>query len=96
MINIDFILNYHGKTYWIEYNGEQHYRELALFHKDHNDYLNQIRRDREETRYCKNNNIILVAIPFKYKTYARISEVLTKIIIDGQSTDIIEQPEIQL
>lgn len=96
MISIDFILNYHGKTYWIEYNGEQHYRELALFHKDHNDYLNQIGRDQEEARYCENNNIILVAIPFKYKTYARISEVLTKIIINGQSTDIIEQPEIQL
>lgn len=45
-------------------------------------------------KYCKENNIILIEIPYTYNTYEKISEILKRILIGGESPDIITQPKI--
>lgn len=57
-------------------------------------YKKQLKRDENVRKYCKENNIILIEIPYTYNTYEKISEVLKRILIEGESPDIITQPKI--
>jgi len=96
LTRIDFILNYQGKQYWIEYNGKQHYEFLRIFFDTHEEFEAQVRRDKEEREYCEKNNITLISIPYTYNSYKKVSELLKSIIIEGKSTDIIKQVEVKL
>lgn len=90
IVRIDFVCSYKENIFWIEYNGEQHYdpnKIYGLFHKKREDwkdiYINQLKRDRNVEEYCKNNNITLIVIPYKYKKYDLIYNILKGVIIDG-------------
>lgn len=94
-VEIDFTIEYLGKIYWIEYNGEQHYtwcKHLQSLEK----FEGQIRRDRNVREYCSNNNICLIEIPYRpYNTKDRVYDLLSGIIIDSKlSPNDIIIPEI--
>jgi hypothetical protein len=81
---IDFIINYGGKTIWIEYNGIQHYTYFSLYHKyDKNLLDDQKRRDENVRIYCKQNNIMLVEIPYTISSFKRVSEFLNKVVFEN-------------
>lgn len=48
----------------IEYQGYQHYIFPNVFHRDKTDFLKQQYRDSLKREYCKQNNIVLVEIPY--------------------------------
>lgn len=78
-VNIDFVVNYNNKTYYIEYNGEQHYRYIPYFHKGGSiDFENQVRRDEVLRDYCKENNIYLIEIKYDLSPI-EINDYLNKI-----------------
>ena len=91
---IDFSLNYNGIDYWIEYNGEQHYtwcKHLQTLEK----FEGQLRRDSNIRSYCKENNIILIEVPYKFRTRESIWDLLSKIILGGElPNNLISLPEI--
>lgn len=77
-IDFRFILN--NKEYFIEYNGKQHYEPIEYFGgKDR--YSIQKIRDEELRKYCKDNDIILIEIPYTYK-YDQIKQIIIN-ICDG-------------
>lgn len=81
---IDFIINYNNKTFWIEYNGIQHYEYIKYFYnEDINLFKNQIMRDENIKTHCKHNNIILIEIPYILNSYKKISEFLNKVLVLG-------------
>lgn len=83
-IRIDFQLNHHNKVYWIEYNGEQHYKYVEFLHNgDLNNFKLQVDRDEFVREYCRLNSIILIEIPYTINTYSMISEILDKTINQG-------------
>lgn len=83
-VMIDFIINYGGKTIWIEYNGIQHYTYFSLYHKyDKNLFDDQKRRDENVRIYCKQNNIMLVEIPYTISSFKRVSEFLNKVVFEN-------------
>lgn len=101
---IDFVININGKTYWIEYNGEQHYelRLGSIIYKHYTEeealevFQKQLVRDKNVRKYCKENNIILVEIPYSYNTYKKISVLLFNILIENKDPeDIINIPKIK-
>lgn len=92
---IDFCLKYKNKEIWIEYNGRQHYEEILKYHKTHDDYLDQKRRDDNVRKYCEENNIFLIEIPYLYKNQAEINGLLEKIIINGEFDYKIKTPKRQ-
>lgn len=51
----------------LEYNGEQHYKYIPYFHKNKEAFLNQKYRDELKRRMCKDNNIILIEVPYSVK-----------------------------
>lgn len=105
-VRIDFEFNYKNKEYWIEYNGEQHYKlvepfisrsikngsrdDMKLYH------IQQLQRDKNVRDYCKENGIILIEIPYTYKRYDILKPILEDIIFNGKSPeDLIVSPEIE-
>lgn len=95
-VRADFIIYSSTKeiTFWIEYNGAQHYEFVDYFYRGKRSFQKQLKRDENVRRYCKENNIILIEIPYTYNTYEKISEILKRILIGGESPDIITQPKI--
>lgn len=75
-IRPDFILKVNGIEIWIEYHGKQHYIEMPFFHKTHEDFLKQLKRDQNERDYCKENGIILIEISYEYNTYEKVVNFL--------------------
>ena len=92
---VDFSVQYKNKQYWIEYNGEQHYTWCQHF-QFLEKFEGQLKRDSNIRNYCKNNDIILIEIPYKYYTKESVWKLLDDIIINGISPDdIIPYPEIK-
>lgn len=93
-IIVDFSFKYSNRTYWVEYNGEQHYKPIKFFGGEENLYL-QKNRDEEERKYCKDNNIILIEIPYILNTRELIYKFLKNVIIDGKNqNDILNYKEL--
>lgn len=93
-IILDFLTQYNDREIWIEYNGEQHYTWCKHF-QTLEKFEGQIKRDNNIRNYCKNNNIILIEIPYKFRTKESVWNLLNEIIINGKSpNDLITLPEI--
>lgn len=60
----------------IEYDGEFHYKMIMKF----DEFVNQKIRDTIKTKYCEDNNIKLIRIP--YWDFDRIEEILSKEILN--------------
>jgi len=75
-VNIDFVI---GKDIWIEYNGQQHYGYVPMFHHDkYSLFLKQYRRDTVVKEYAESNGIHLLTIP--YVDLDRIPEILEEFL----------------
>lgn len=65
---VDFKLIYNNKSYFIEYNGQQHYMPFSFgFKSDYetaNDYKKQILRDKALIKFANDNDIGLLIIPY--------------------------------
>jgi len=79
-VEIDFKITLNKKIkIFVEYNGEQHYKETSFFHREKGRFEQQQQRDRWLRNYCKENNIILIEIDGrKYKTEEEIEPYLLK------------------
>jgi len=78
-VEIDFKIILNKNKIFVEYNGEQHYKENSFFHKEKGRFKKQQQRDQWLRNYCKENNIILIEIDGrKYKTRQEIEPYLLK------------------
>ena len=67
VFRIDFVIKQDSQTYYIEYNGEQHYKPVEKFGGEEK-FKQQLQRDSDLRIYCKQNNIRLIEIPFTKNT----------------------------
>lgn len=91
-VRIDFICTIKSKQIWIEYNGEQHYESTYFEHlRDENkweeEYKNQIKRDKNVVKYCIDNDISLIVIPYTYKDLNSIYDILYGILVENKNQD---------
>lgn len=63
-LRFDFYFELNNQKIAIEYNGEQHYKEVPIFEASLEE---QQERDSRKREYCKNNNIKLIEIPYWLK-----------------------------
>ena len=90
---VDFSISYNNINYYIEFNGEQHYVFIKGIHKVKENFIQQIKRDNNLRKYCKENNIVLVEIPWTLER--NLFKVMNEIILNGKDPNsIIIQPEI--
>jgi len=50
----------------VEYNGKQHYTQVAFF-QNHDQFIKQQERDKLKIELCKKNNIKLLVVPYTVK-----------------------------
>lgn len=70
IIRIDFFVKYKGKQYFIEYNGQQHYKYIPHFHTGGIiDFEKQQKRDKILRDFCNlhNNKVKLLELPYTMK-----------------------------
>ena len=68
----------------IEYDGEQHFTNSS-YYGGKNEFNKRIEYDNIKNTYCKNNNIFLLRIPYKYKP-SKQKDKIEKIILDYLKT----------
>jgi hypothetical protein len=68
---VDFFIQIKDKKIIIEYNGRQHYMPVRFIgmpeSQKYEAFQKQTMRDNQLREYCKNNNIILLEIPYYWK-----------------------------
>jgi hypothetical protein len=63
----------------IEYNSDQHYVFPNSFHKTHEEFINQVRRDQFKLDTCDKNGIYLITVPHNIPVkYDSIKEYIVK------------------
>ena len=77
----------------------QHYQYSPRFQKTVEDFLNQVRRDQNirdyvDQRNSKRRQIVYIEIPYTYKTYKDVKDLLDKIVLDLKPTSIINQEKV--
>ncbi len=81
---IDFYLEENGKKYAIEYNGIQHYKPIGFFEGEEGLKAQQI-CDEKKKRYCLNNNIDLIVIPYDDESLINSEKLAQR--LSGQVTE---------
>lgn len=61
----DFKFEHEGETYLLEFDGEQHFKFVDRFHKDHEEFINRQNIDVIKTQYAMNEGYRIIRIDFK-------------------------------
>ena len=73
-IRVDFFLRYKDREYIIEFNGQQHYKEVGYFHRKKNSLEKQQRRDDIVAKWCSAHKVRLIVI--RFDEIDKIEEIL--------------------
>jgi len=89
-VSIDFSVIYNEKLYYIEFNGPMHYNLVSYFRKTTLEkFVSQVKRDMWVKKYCNENNIVFIEIPYTVNSIKKIKSLLQKVIIEGQDINNI-------
>lgn len=61
----DFYFNYGNKEYYIEFDGQQHFKRHDVFHESYEDFLKDRSRDIKKTNFALSSGVFLIRIDFK-------------------------------
>lgn len=76
----------------IEFDGDQHYRYISLFHHTYQNYIDRVNRDICLEQYCQDNSIKLFKIP--YCDRGRLNEVIKTFLLEGKDITTHIQPKL--
>lgn len=65
--NLEIDCYNHELRLGVEYDGAQHYKYNPYFHKNKEAFYNQKYRDKLKEYMCKENNIVLIRVPYTVK-----------------------------
>lgn len=68
-----------------EYDGQQHYKYIEKFHVTFENFIHQKERDIRKNKLCKENNVILIRVPYIIKN-TKIAGIYVKYLIIKLST----------
>ena len=83
-IYIDFTVQYNNINYWIEYNGDYHYKPNNHFFSDIEKFISRVKRDLYVKKRAKSEGIVFLEIPYTYYSTKRIQNLLQRVIINGE------------
>ncbi len=67
LYNLEIDCYNEGLKLGVEYSGVQHYKFIPFFHKNKEAFMNQKYRDELKRRICKDNNVVLIEVPYTIK-----------------------------
>lgn len=72
-----YIPNLLGASVLIEYDGEQHFKQISKFHKTRSDFQKTQEHDRRKNSYAISHGIVLYRVPYwKIDSISSIWEIL--------------------
>ena len=80
----------------IEFNGIQHYNfsKTGFFNRNRQDFIKQVKRDKELVEYCKSHKISYLEIPYTYMD--SVDSILEKVVLENvDPLTIIEYPSVE-
>ena len=83
-LRFDFYLEENNKKYAIEYNGIQHYQKVEYFNGEKG-FIQQQKCDDKKKRYCIENNIELIIIPYYNESLINSEKLAQR--LSGQATE---------
>lgn len=88
LVKIDFVCYIESKEVWVEYNGPQHYssdfyKGIRRLSNWKSEYEKQLKRDRNVREYCRDNNILLIEIPYIYNKRDSVYNILYSILVNN-------------
>lgn len=92
---IDFVVEEESNTYFIEYNGKQHYTYCDFFKKSLEGFYRQLKRDEYIKTYCANNGFVFIELPWTL-SFLEIAEILNDVLIKKVPHRPYEYPNIKL
>lgn len=72
---LDFVFSINNKKYAIEYDGIQHYKKVEYFNNSAQ-FEERVNRDNLKNKYCVENNIKMIRIPYTYKDIYSICDYI--------------------
>lgn len=75
---IDFVIEHNNQKYFIELNGQQHYKAIDYFGGEER-FKKQIERDQILDKYCKDNNINLYWIRYDSNIKTEVEKIIKQI-----------------
>ena len=91
-IYVDFYIKLEDTILIIEFDGKQHTEFISFFHKNYEEFVDQVNRDNLLKQYCLNNNIKLVNI--RDIDINRIFEILSKLFSNGEDITTKVEPKL--
>ena len=73
-----------SKKIVIEFDGKQHFEKSAYFSRNYKDFLKQVRNDNIKSRYCEDNGLLLLRIPYIYEEYEDIDRLITTVFLKNK------------
>lgn len=77
---------------FIEFDGEQHYRFIPYFHRQYQNFVDQVNRDNYLIKYCREHYIKLLRIP--YCDINRIEDILKAFLTEGRDISTHIEPKL--
>lgn len=96
-LRFDFKFIYKDKTIYIEYDGEQHQKEVPYFHVCEHDFARSRQRDLVKNYVCLHSpNTMLIRLDHTWINEKRSDEELEQYVLDAINSDqkIVADPEI--
>ena len=91
-IYVDFYIKLEDTILIIEFDGKQYTEFISFFHKNYEEFVDQVNRDNLLKQYCLNNNIKLVNI--RDIDINRIFEILSKLFSNGEDITTKVEPKL--
>lgn len=89
-IKVDFYIK--SRKIIIEFDGEQHYRNIGFIQKSYEKFVDQVNRDNCLENYCTENEITLLRIPWIDRK--RIPEILKAFFEEGKDITTKVEPKL--
>ena len=67
-----------NKNLIIEYHGRQHFQYNDFYHRDIFDFLDQVKRDFDKKKFCKDNNINFIEIHYNHKIINKLNNIFNQ------------------
>lgn len=76
----------------IEFDGDQHYKFISLFHRQYQNFVDQVNRDNYLIKYCQEHSIKLLRIPYCDRN--RIGDILKAFLTEGRDISTHIEPKL--
>lgn len=96
VVKLDFVFTNNNITYWIECDGEQHYKFTKFFQESEETFSHQLLRDVNVFNSSKERGIVFIKIPYTYYySSSEVYQIMEEVLNGADPFSLIKYPIIE-